>query len=203
MPHASLTYPPCCRVRVKYPANNEYYSLALSSIFSHQNNLEHNCWLSRPGGQRWTGDSTSDVGQDTRGGPQCHIIVSLLLKVTRGSKEKRSAPVWRLAQVRLETGHSDLVWSMEASISVTQDPEEHHCDGVRMSFYQNSDWPQLHWTPWEASHPVINYRQDISLIWEKMSQSHIMWQCCRNSFCHTEQNNVSLKSPKTVFEANM
>ena len=91
------------------------------------------------------GDSTSDVVMDIRGAPLYPSSASLFLK-SHQSKEMRSAPVWRLTRVRLETGYNDSVWIMEASISVS------HSNIVTLSgclFIRTR-------TGHRASHPAIN-----------------------------------------------
>ena len=139
MPHAPLTY------SSKIPV--QQWILFASTLLYFRIKIILNT-IARERSARWTldrGDSTSDVVMDTRGAPLYRSSLSLFLK-SHQSKEMRSAPVWRLTRVRLETGYNDSVWIMEASISVS------HSNIVTLSGCLFISARTGH----RASHPAIN-----------------------------------------------
>ena len=142
MPHAPLTY------SSKIPV--QQWILFASTLLYFRIKIILNTIAREPPGRsaRWTLD---------RGiphlmlwwTPEAVLCISAacpcFLKVTR-AKILRSAPVWRLTRVRLETGYNDSVWIMEASISVS------HSNIVTLSgclFIRAR-------TGHRASHPAIN-----------------------------------------------
>ena len=150
-----------------------------------------------PGRSEMDRDSTSDAGLTTRGAPQCHIA-ALFIESYQRSKEMKSAPVWRLTQVRLETGYNDSVWIMEASISVS------HSNIVTLSgclFIRTRTGHSYI----EHLEPVILQLINViiaNLIWEKMSQLQWLHTAARFILQNNKLYNASLKSPETVSEAN-